>query len=49
MAVRFDRLYHAVTTFDNLFRAYRNAARGKRGQPQGRSRVASHDLSRRAW
>jgi RNA-directed DNA polymerase len=34
MAVGFDQLYHAVTSFENLFRAYRNASRGKRRQPQ---------------
>jgi hypothetical protein len=34
MAVGFDQLYHAVTSFENLFRAHRKASRGKRHQPQ---------------
>ena len=33
MARQFDNLYPAVTSFDNLYEAWRKAARGKRGKP----------------
>ena len=29
----FDHLYEEVTSFENLYLAYRKAAKGKRGQP----------------
>ena len=38
---RYKGLYERVTAFDNLYRAYRAAARGKRGQPN----VAAFELA----
>ena len=33
MAKPYDHLYEELTSYENLFRAYRKAAKGKRGQP----------------
>ncbi len=33
MAKQYNNLYHTLTGFDNMHRAYRNAAKGKRGEP----------------
>lgn len=33
MAKRYDHLYEDLTSYENLFRAYQKAAKGKRGQP----------------
>ncbi|MCP4428958.1 MAG: hypothetical protein GY803_31120 [Chloroflexi bacterium] len=33
MAKRYFNLYPQITAFDNLYRAFKKAAKGKRGQP----------------
>lgn len=40
MAKAYRNLFPELTSFQNLHRAYRGAARGKRGQPQ----VATFEL-----
>ena len=41
MSKAYKNLYPALVTFQNLLQAYRQAARGKRNQPQ----VADFELS----